>query len=187
MAASFHNILAMTTHRDEKAKNAGISLYPWEIDKLRAFAAEHAGGNVSALIRSALAAVGLDLEAAATAQRPAGPIVALAQRHAPAQADTLAEHLNNTQQAATLARWLHEAAEVLSLGVPVEAVHLAGEHEIAAAPVALHARRYVPRLPRARWVGDSSSPYLEPAPRDVSANESFEPLPAMPHKLHARK
>ncbi|MDQ5979968.1 MAG: hypothetical protein QG602_2943 [Verrucomicrobiota bacterium] len=89
-------IVHMPTHREQKAKNAGISLYPWEIEKQRAFAAENSGGNVSAIIRRGLAAIGCDLDAEATAAPPAGPVVNLAQRHAPDEARALAECLTDT-------------------------------------------------------------------------------------------
>lgn len=166
----------MPQHRGETARNAGFSLYPWEIAEIRKFAEQHAGGDVSSLVRRAMASIGCPLDPALTAAKPAGPLVGLARNYAPAEVAPLTEHLSDVDQAALLARWLRECTEVLSLGVPVEAVHFAGEHEISAAPIALPARRYIPRLPRARWVRDSVAVYPELQPRNLSANEDPAPV-----------
>lgn len=171
----------MTTeqHRGETAKNAGISLYPWEIAQLRQFATDHAGGNVAAVIRRGLASIGLALDPVLTAKAPAGALVNLARRHAPADADAIADKLHpDEDQAAAVARWLSECRELLELGAPLSAIHLAGDHEISAATVPLAARRYIPRLPRARWVAASAAVYPEPTPRDAMANAAPAPKPA---------
>lgn len=158
-------------HRGQNARNAGLSLYPWEVEEITRFANLHAGGDKSALLRRAFAAIGCPLDPDLTAEMPAGPLVGLARRYAPAHVAAVETAFTTSDQAGTIARWIGECAEVIALGAPVDAIHLASEHEISAATVPLHARRYIPRLPRARWVKDSAMVYPEPQPRDLSLNE----------------
>jgi hypothetical protein len=153
----------------EKARNAGISLYPSEIEKLRALAGVSDQGNVSNFLRRILA----DDLAAPAAEVSPHIVTRLAHHYTPTEARGLASRLAATDQPALLARLLREIAECLEAGMAAESLHVAGAHEISAEPVAAAALRYAPRLPRNQFVTPTTYPDTPPS---IPPHETAAPI-----------
>lgn len=159
----------------EKARNAGISLYPREIAQLRALAEKMTGGNISDLVRQGLAALGCDLDQP-DISKPSGILSRLAYSYIPATPHLVSTAAPAPDQAAHLARWLSEAHECLEADIPIDHIHLAGSHEISMDAIPAHAQRFRPRVPRARWIPDAKgATYPTPRARSHLLNE---PKPA---------
>lgn len=161
----------MVAHMNtEKARNAGVSLYPSEIAKLRSLAALQDNGNVAQFIRRVLA----DDLSAPTAEIAPDIISRLAEHYTPTEARRLPAALKATDQPALLSRLLRELVECVVDGVDPANLHVAANFEISVHPVPFDSLRYPPRVPRAKLV--ASNPYAAPAPRDIQANEDPAPV-----------
>jgi hypothetical protein len=151
--------------KTEKARNAGISLYPSEIAKLRSLAGEQDNGNVAQFIRRILAD---DLTAPAAEITP-DILLRLAAHYIPTEARKLPAALKTVDQPALLSRLLREFAECVADGIEPTRLHVAADSEISLHAVPFTSLRYLPRVPRSRLV---SPLYPEPRGTDFSPNES---------------
>lgn len=157
----------------EKARNAGISLYPSEITKLRQLATVHDNGNVAQFLRR-LIGEGLS---SPSAEVSTDIISRLAAHYTPAEARRLPPALKATDQPSLLSRILRELIECVADGIEPAALHVAAAHEISVQPIPLASLRYPPRAPRTRWLPEPAPTYPEPAPRDFTLNEAPRPYP----------
>lgn len=113
--------------KTEKARNAGISLYPSEIEKLRSLAGINDAGNVAQFIRRILA----DDLTAPSAEVAPDIISRLAEHYTPTEARRLPAALKTTDQPALLSRLLREIVECVADGVELADLHVAARHEIS--------------------------------------------------------